>query len=103
MFFINFFQEFGYDIMSNDLAKKTLEVTVWDHDVGKTNDYIGKVHISFCKPHYWKKKINTSLSVHSISYVSAMLTMPFNTRHGTCIKHNFVIYIKTAGRMLLFL
>jgi hypothetical protein len=40
-----FNEEFTYDIALQDLAKKTLEVTVWDHDVGKQNDYIGGVQL----------------------------------------------------------
>lgn len=36
------FQEFCYDIKYADLTKKTLEVTVWDYDIGKSNDFIGK-------------------------------------------------------------
>ncbi|CAH1802389.1 unnamed protein product [Owenia fusiformis] len=36
-----FNEEFVYEIKHNELAKKTLEVTVWDHDLGKANDYIG--------------------------------------------------------------
>ena len=28
--------------MHHDLAKKSLELTVWDHDVGKSNDFIGE-------------------------------------------------------------
>ncbi len=39
------FQDFFYDIKASELAKKTLEVTVWDHDVGKANDYIGGVQL----------------------------------------------------------
>ena len=35
-------QEFVYEIAHHDLAKKSLELTVWDHDVGKSNDFIGK-------------------------------------------------------------
>lgn len=35
-------QEFCYEIKHGDLAKKTLEVTVWDYDIGKSNDFIGK-------------------------------------------------------------
>lgn len=35
-------QEFFYDIKYADLTKKTLEVTVWDYDIGKSNDFIGK-------------------------------------------------------------
>ena len=35
-------QEFVYDIAHSDLAKKSLELTVWDHDVGKSNDFIDK-------------------------------------------------------------
>lgn len=37
-------QEFCYDIKYADLTKKTLEVTVWDYDIGKSNDFIGKVN-----------------------------------------------------------
>ncbi|KAG8122606.1 hypothetical protein E2320_018092, partial [Naja naja] len=32
--------EFLYEIKHGDLAKKTLEVTVWDYDIGKSNDFI---------------------------------------------------------------
>lgn len=39
-------QEFAYEIPHNELAKKTLEVTVWDYDVGKSNDFIGRLNIS---------------------------------------------------------
>lgn len=35
-------QEFFYEIKHGDLAKKTLEVTVWDYDIGKSNDFIGE-------------------------------------------------------------
>ncbi|EPQ02759.1 Double C2-like domain-containing protein beta [Myotis brandtii] len=35
--------EFCYEIKHGDLAKKTLEVTVWDYDIGKSNDFIGGV------------------------------------------------------------
>ncbi|XP_078083447.1 rabphilin-3A-like [Mustelus asterias] len=38
-----FNEEFFYDIKHNDLAKKTLELSVWDYDIGKTNDYIGSI------------------------------------------------------------
>ncbi|XP_072769880.1 double C2-like domain-containing protein beta isoform X3 [Nerophis lumbriciformis] len=37
-----FNEEFSYDIKYADLTKKTLEVTVWDYDLGKSNDFIGK-------------------------------------------------------------
>ena len=36
------FQEFTYPIKLGDLLKKTLEVTVWDKDYGKANDFIGE-------------------------------------------------------------
>lgn len=39
--FVPLIQEFVYDIAHHDLAKKSLELTVWDHDVGKSNDFIG--------------------------------------------------------------
>nr|XP_060613034.1 double C2-like domain-containing protein beta isoform X2 [Anolis sagrei ordinatus] len=38
-----FNEEFCYDIKHADLTKKTLEVTVWDYDIGKSNDFIGGV------------------------------------------------------------
>ncbi|XP_029999742.1 rabphilin-3A-like isoform X2 [Sphaeramia orbicularis] len=36
-----FNEEFGYDIKHSELAKKTLDISVWDYDIGKANDYIG--------------------------------------------------------------
>ncbi|KAM6930231.1 rabphilin-3A-like [Xenentodon cancila] len=36
-----FNEEFSYDIKHSELAKKTLDVSVWDYDIGKSNDYIG--------------------------------------------------------------
>ncbi|XP_069082496.1 double C2-like domain-containing protein beta isoform X2 [Pleurodeles waltl] len=38
-----FNEEFCYEIKHCDLSKKTLEVTVWDYDLGKSNDFIGGV------------------------------------------------------------
>nr|KAI8753413.1 rabphilin-3A [Biomphalaria glabrata] len=38
-------EEFTYEIRHNELAKKTLEITVWDKDIGKTNDFIGGVQL----------------------------------------------------------
>ncbi|XP_042636422.1 double C2-like domain-containing protein beta [Orycteropus afer afer] len=38
-----FGEKFCYEIKHGDLAKKTLEVTVWDYDIGKSNDFIGGV------------------------------------------------------------
>ncbi|CAL8347203.1 unnamed protein product [Lota lota] len=34
-------EEFGYEIKHSELAKKTLDISVWDYDIGKSNDYIG--------------------------------------------------------------
>lgn len=36
-----FNEEFFYEIKHNDLAKKQLDISVWDYDIGKSNDYIG--------------------------------------------------------------
>uniref|UniRef100_A0A3B4ZP56 Double C2-like domain-containing protein n=1 Tax=Stegastes partitus TaxID=144197 RepID=A0A3B4ZP56_9TELE len=38
-----FNEEFFYEISFSELATKTLEVTVWDYDLGKSNDFIGGV------------------------------------------------------------
>ena len=35
-------KEFFYDIKHSDLAKKSLDISVWDYDIGKSNDYIGE-------------------------------------------------------------
>ncbi|XP_062373225.1 rabphilin-3A-like [Sardina pilchardus] len=34
-------EEFSYEIKHAELAKKTLGISVWDYDIGKSNDYIG--------------------------------------------------------------
>lgn len=39
-------QEFSYDIKHAELAKKILDISVWDYDIGKSNDYIGKESVS---------------------------------------------------------
>ncbi|KAJ8287156.1 hypothetical protein GJAV_G00048270 [Gymnothorax javanicus] len=36
-----FNEEFSYEIKHSELAKKTLDISVWDYDIGKSNDYIG--------------------------------------------------------------
>lgn len=39
-------QEFSYEIKHGELAKKTLDISVWDYDMGKSNDFIGEcVHM----------------------------------------------------------
>ncbi|XP_061120164.1 double C2-like domain-containing protein alpha [Syngnathus typhle] len=40
-----FNEEFFYEISFSELAAKTLEVTVWDYDLGKSNDFIGGVSL----------------------------------------------------------
>ncbi|XP_038263187.1 double C2-like domain-containing protein alpha [Dermochelys coriacea] len=34
-------EEFFYEIDPSELAQKSLEITVWDYDIGKSNDFIG--------------------------------------------------------------
>lgn len=36
-----FNEEFFFDVKHSDLAKKQLDLSVWDYDIGKSNDYIG--------------------------------------------------------------
>ncbi|XP_051845155.1 double C2-like domain-containing protein alpha isoform X2 [Antechinus flavipes] len=40
-----FNEEFFYEMELPTLATKTLEVTVWDYDIGKSNDFIGGVSL----------------------------------------------------------
>ena len=36
-------QEFSYEVSLDQLAKKTLEISVWDYDLGMSNDFIGEL------------------------------------------------------------
>nr|XP_014352772.1 PREDICTED: double C2-like domain-containing protein beta [Latimeria chalumnae] len=38
-------EEFFYEIKHEELAKKTLDVSVWDYDLGMSNDFIGGVQL----------------------------------------------------------
>ncbi|XP_032899629.1 rabphilin-3A-like isoform X2 [Amblyraja radiata] len=54
-----FNEEFFYDIKHSDLAKKTLAFSVWDYDIGKTNDYIGSIILGInakgdCLKHWYE-------------------------------------------------
>ncbi|XP_028913951.1 double C2-like domain-containing protein alpha [Ornithorhynchus anatinus] len=40
-----FNEEFFYEMELPALATKTLEITVWDYDIGKSNDFIGGVSL----------------------------------------------------------
>ncbi|TKS68177.1 Double C2-like domain-containing protein beta [Collichthys lucidus] len=40
-----FNEEFSYDVSLDQLAKKTLEISVWDYDLGMSNDFIGGVEL----------------------------------------------------------
>ncbi|TUD19547.1 LON peptidase N-terminal domain and RING finger protein 1 [Bagarius yarrelli] len=37
-----FNEEFVYEVPHDQLAKKTLEISVWDYDLGMSNDFIGE-------------------------------------------------------------
>uniref|UniRef100_A0A4W6BZ30 Double C2-like domains, gamma n=1 Tax=Lates calcarifer TaxID=8187 RepID=A0A4W6BZ30_LATCA len=40
-----FNEEFSYEVPLDQLAKKTLEISVWDYDLGMSNDFIGGVEL----------------------------------------------------------
>ncbi|XP_071360545.1 double C2-like domains, gamma [Trachinotus anak] len=40
-----FNEEFSYEVSLDHLAKKTLEISVWDYDLGMSNDFIGGVEL----------------------------------------------------------
>ncbi|MBN3311126.1 RP3A protein, partial [Amia calva] len=40
-----FNEEFVFQVSHEELAKRTLEVTVWDYDLGMSNDFIGGVQL----------------------------------------------------------
>ncbi|KAK3550225.1 hypothetical protein QTP86_021250 [Hemibagrus guttatus] len=44
-----FNEEFSYEIKHSELAKKTLDISVWDYDMGKANDFIGIAKVMIMK------------------------------------------------------
>ncbi|XP_057176854.1 rabphilin-3A isoform X3 [Triplophysa rosa] len=54
-----FNEEFSYDVKHSELAKKTLDVSVWDYDMGKSNDFIGGCQLGItakgeCLKHWYE-------------------------------------------------
>nr|XP_020508606.1 rabphilin-3A-like isoform X2 [Labrus bergylta] len=52
-------EEFGYEIKHGELAKKTLDISVWDYDMGKSNDFIGGCQLGIqakgeCLKHWYE-------------------------------------------------
>uniref|UniRef100_A0A8C6TFK5 C2 domain-containing protein n=1 Tax=Neogobius melanostomus TaxID=47308 RepID=A0A8C6TFK5_9GOBI len=54
-----FNEEFYYDIKHGELAKKILDISVWDYDMGKSNDFIGGCQLGIqakgeCLKHWYE-------------------------------------------------
>lgn len=54
-----FNEEFYYEIKHGELAKKTLDISVWDYDMGKSNDFIGGCQLGIqakgeCLKHWYE-------------------------------------------------
>ncbi|XP_054613498.1 rabphilin-3A isoform X2 [Dunckerocampus dactyliophorus] len=54
-----FQEEFSYEIKHGELAKKTLDISVWDYDMGKSNDFIGGCQLGIqakgeCLKHWYE-------------------------------------------------
>ncbi|TRY90498.1 hypothetical protein DNTS_002637 [Danionella cerebrum] len=77
-----FNEEFSYDIKHAELAKKTLDISVWDYDIGKCNDYIGGCQLGITAKgerlkHWYEclknkdKKIERWHTLHNENHVSS--------------------------------
>ncbi|KAK7121076.1 hypothetical protein R3I94_020896 [Phoxinus phoxinus] len=54
-----FNEEFSYDVKHGELAKKSLDITVWDYDMGTSNDFIGGCQLGItakgeCLKHWYE-------------------------------------------------
>lgn len=60
-------QEFQYEVSLDQLTKKTLEISVWDYDLGMSNDFIGrsKGKIEALKICVFHLKITTSITTET--------------------------------------
>lgn len=56
-------QEFFYEISLTELVSKTLEVTVWDYDLGRSNDFIGE-----SKKEFWCIWYRSAKTCHCAGY-----------------------------------
>ncbi|CAM4728739.1 unnamed protein product [Leuciscus chuanchicus] len=54
-----FNEEFSYEVKHGELAKKSLDITVWDYDMGTSNDFIGGCQLGItakgeCLKHWYE-------------------------------------------------
>ncbi|KAK7169911.1 hypothetical protein R3I94_000220 [Phoxinus phoxinus] len=77
-----FNEEFSYEIKHAELAKKTLDISVWDYDIGKSNDYIGGCQLGITAKgerlkHWYEclknkdKKIERWHTLHNENHISS--------------------------------
>ncbi|CAB1318252.1 unnamed protein product, partial [Coregonus sp. 'balchen'] len=54
-----FNEEFSYEIKHGELARKSLDISVWDYDMGTSNDFIGGCQLGItakgeCLKHWYE-------------------------------------------------
>ncbi|XP_067882673.1 double C2-like domain-containing protein alpha [Heterodontus francisci] len=74
-----FNEEFFYEIDHAALASKTLEVTVWDYDLGRSNDFIGGVTLGVnsqgpCLKHWFDCLKNENIRLDQWHVLISQLT-----------------------------
>jgi hypothetical protein len=70
-----FNEEFVFETKMTELPKQALEITVWDKDYGKSNDYLGESLTVTALCVYYKGRVHCNLIVSIIMHSVKLLNV----------------------------